>query len=33
MDMVSRAPNDGYTLVLALTSQLAINPSLYEKLA
>lgn len=33
MDMVSRAPNDGYTLVLALTAQLAINPSLYEKLA
>ncbi|MFJ1255471.1 tripartite tricarboxylate transporter substrate binding protein [Cupriavidus sp. CuC1] len=32
MDMVAKAPNDGYTLALALTSQLAVNPSLYRNL-
>lgn len=32
MDMVAKAPNDGYTLELALTSQLAVNQSLYRQL-
>jgi len=32
MDIVAKSPNDGYTLVLALTSQLAVNPTLYSKL-
>lgn len=32
MDMVAKAPNDGYTLVLALTAQLAVNQSLYRNL-
>jgi tripartite-type tricarboxylate transporter receptor subunit TctC len=33
MDMVAKAPNDGYTLVLALTAQLAVNRSLYRNLS
>ncbi|WP_342049750.1 MULTISPECIES: Bug family tripartite tricarboxylate transporter substrate binding protein [unclassified Cupriavidus] len=32
MDMVAKAPSDGYTLELALTSQLAVNQSLYRQL-
>ncbi len=32
MDAVAKAPPDGYTLVLAITAQLAVNPSLYPKL-
>ncbi len=32
MELVAKAPPDGYTLVLALTAQLAVNPSLYKKL-
>lgn len=32
MEAVSRAPADGYTLLLALTPQLAVNGSLYEKI-
>ncbi len=32
MDAVAKAPPDGYTLVFALTAQLAVNPSLYPKL-
>jgi tripartite-type tricarboxylate transporter receptor subunit TctC len=32
MEMVARAPADGYTLGLALTAQLAINPYLYTKI-
>jgi tripartite-type tricarboxylate transporter receptor subunit TctC len=32
MEMVARAPADGYTLGLALTAQLAINPFLYAKI-
>jgi len=32
MEAVAQSPADGYTLVLALASQLAINPSLYSKL-
>jgi len=32
MEIVAHAPSDGYTLVLALTAQLAINPSLYKKI-
>jgi tripartite-type tricarboxylate transporter receptor subunit TctC len=31
MEAVARAPADGYTLVLALTPQLAVNISLYDK--
>jgi tripartite-type tricarboxylate transporter receptor subunit TctC len=32
MDYVARAPADGYTLLLALTPQLAVNVSLFDKL-
>jgi tripartite-type tricarboxylate transporter receptor subunit TctC len=32
MEYVARAPADGYTLVLALTPQLAVNVSLFDKL-
>ena len=32
MEMVARAAPDGYTIVLALTAQLAVNVSLYRKL-
>ena len=32
MEMVARAPADGYTLGLALPAQLAINPHLYSKI-
>jgi tripartite-type tricarboxylate transporter receptor subunit TctC len=32
MELVAKAPPDGYTLVLALTAQLAVNPGLYRKL-
>jgi tripartite-type tricarboxylate transporter receptor subunit TctC len=32
MELVAKAPPDGYTLVLALTAQLAVNPSLFKKL-
>jgi len=32
MEAVARSPADGYTIVLALTAQLAINPSLYQKI-
>src|SRR5207253_8633850 len=32
MELVAKAPPDGYTIVLALTAQLAVNPSLYRKL-
>lgn len=32
MEIVAHAPADGYTLVLALTAQLAINPSLYKNI-
>ena len=32
MELAAKASPDGYTLVLALTSQLAINPGLYPKL-
>jgi tripartite-type tricarboxylate transporter receptor subunit TctC len=33
MEFVARAPADGYTLLLALTPQLAVNISLFDKLA
>ncbi len=32
VDVVAKAPPDGYTLVLGQTSNLAINPTLYAKL-
>ena len=32
MEMAAKAPPDGYTLVFALTAQLAVNPGLYKKL-
>jgi tripartite-type tricarboxylate transporter receptor subunit TctC len=32
MELVAKAPPDGYTLVLALTAQLAVNPGLYRRL-
>jgi len=32
MEMVARSPADGYTIVMALTAQLAVNVSLYRKL-
>ena len=32
MDYVAKSPPDGYTLVFAITAQLAVNPSLYPKL-
>jgi tripartite-type tricarboxylate transporter receptor subunit TctC len=32
MELAARAPADGYTIVFALTAQLAVNPSLYRKL-
>ena len=32
MEAVARAAPDGYTIVLALTAQLAINPALYQKI-
>jgi tripartite-type tricarboxylate transporter receptor subunit TctC len=33
MEHVARSPADGYTIVMALTAQLAVNPSLFRKLA
>ena len=32
MELVAKSPPDGHTIVLALTAQLAVNPSLYQKL-
>ena len=32
MDAVAKSPPDGYTLVFAITAQLAVNPSLFPKL-
>jgi tripartite-type tricarboxylate transporter receptor subunit TctC len=32
MELVAKSPPDGHTMVLALTAQLAVNPSLYQKL-
>jgi tripartite-type tricarboxylate transporter receptor subunit TctC len=32
MEHAAKAPADGYTIVMALTAQLAVNPSLYRKL-
>ncbi|MBI3053291.1 MAG: tripartite tricarboxylate transporter substrate binding protein [Betaproteobacteria bacterium] len=32
MELVAKSPPDGYTLVLGLTAQYAVNPSLYSKL-
>ena len=32
MELAAKSPPDGYTLVLALTAQLAVNPALYKKL-
>ena len=32
MEHVAKSPADGYTLVFAITAQLAVNPSLYPKL-
>ncbi|MDM0099775.1 tripartite tricarboxylate transporter substrate binding protein [Variovorax sp. J22G73] len=33
MELVAKSPADGYTLVLALTSQLAVNQTLYKQLS
>jgi len=33
MEAIARAPADGYTLIVAITAQLAVNPSLYPKLS
>jgi tripartite-type tricarboxylate transporter receptor subunit TctC len=33
MELVAKSPADGYTLVLALTSQLAVNQTLYKHLS
>jgi tripartite-type tricarboxylate transporter receptor subunit TctC len=32
MELVAKAPPDGYTLAFALTAQLAVNPALFKKL-
>jgi tripartite-type tricarboxylate transporter receptor subunit TctC len=32
MELVAKAPPDGYTIVMALTAQLAVNPALYRKI-
>ena len=32
MDYVAKSPPDGYTLIVGITAQLAVNPSLYPKL-
>ena len=32
MEIAAKSPPDGYTIVFALTAQLAVNPSLYKKL-
>lgn len=32
MELAAKSPPDGYTLVFAITAQLAVNPSLYPKL-
>ena len=32
MEIVAKSPPDGYTITLALTAQLAVNPALYKKL-
>jgi tripartite-type tricarboxylate transporter receptor subunit TctC len=32
MEVVAKSPPDGYTLVFAITAQLAVNPSLFPKL-
>jgi tripartite-type tricarboxylate transporter receptor subunit TctC len=32
MEVAARSEPDGYTIVMALTAQLAVNPSLYKKL-
>ena len=32
-DLVAKAPPDGYTLLMASTAEIAINPSLYPKMA
>jgi tripartite-type tricarboxylate transporter receptor subunit TctC len=32
MELVAKSPPDGHTIVMALTAQLAVNPSLYKKL-
>jgi tripartite-type tricarboxylate transporter receptor subunit TctC len=32
MDYVAKAPPDGYTMIVGITAQLAVNPSLYPKL-
>jgi tripartite-type tricarboxylate transporter receptor subunit TctC len=33
MELAAKSPPDGYTLVFALTAQLAVNPALYKKVA
>ena len=32
MELAAKSPPDGYTIVMALTAQLAVNPSLFKKL-